>query len=100
MVTFNERKLTILSWRNDGNKKLGIIGFGQMGCGDRPGLRAGWHDVEAVDSSEAMLAKGIKGIEKAPGPRRLGKTSEADKNANVGEDQNEHNYRDLKTALI
>ena len=62
-------------------KKLGIIGFGQMGAGIGQVFAQAGYDVVAVDSSEAMLAKGLKGIDKRlMGRVEKGKLSEADKN--------------------
>lgn len=45
-------------------KKLGVIEFGQMGAGIGQVFAQSGYEVIAVDSSEAMLTKGVKGIEK------------------------------------
>ncbi len=47
-------------------KKLGVLGFGQMGTGITQVCAQSGYEVIAVDSSEQMVAKGVKGIGKRP----------------------------------
>lgn len=78
-------------------KKLGIIGFGQMGAGIGQVFASAGYDVVAVDSSEAMLAKGVKGIDKRlQGRVDKGKMSEADKNTILGKIKTSTKIEDLK----
>lgn len=78
-------------------KKLGVIGFGQMGAGIGQVFAQAGYEVVAVDSSEAMLAKGIKGIDKRlQGRVDKGKMSEADKNAIIGNIKTSTKLEDLK----
>ncbi len=78
-------------------KKLGIIGFGQMGAGIGQVFAQAGYEVVAVDSSDAMLAKGMKGIEKRlQGRVDKGKLSEADKNAILGKIKTSTKIEDLK----
>jgi len=78
-------------------KKLGIIGFGQMGAGIGQVFAQAGYDVVAVDSSESMLAKGLKGIDKRlMGRVEKGKLSEADKNAIMARIKTSTKIDDLK----
>ena len=45
-------------------KKLGVLGCGQMGSGIAQVFAQSGYEVIAVDSSEKMLEKGLKGIDK------------------------------------
>jgi len=66
-------------------KKLGILGFGQMGAGIGQVFAQAGYEVIAVDTKEAMLEKGLKGIEKRlQGRVEKGKLPEADKAAIMG----------------
>lgn len=63
-------------------RRLGILGFGQMGAGIGQVFAQAGYDVIAVDTSEAMLAKGRAGIEKRLAGRvEKGKLSAQDKDA-------------------
>ena len=42
-------------------KKLGVLGFGQMGSGIVQVFAQSGYEVIAVDSSQEMLEKGLKG---------------------------------------
>ena len=78
-------------------RKLGIIGFGQMGAGIGQVFAQAGYDVVAVDSSEAMLAKGLKGIDKRlMGRVEKGKLSEADKNGMMAKIKTSTRIEDLK----
>jgi 3-hydroxybutyryl-CoA dehydrogenase len=78
-------------------KKLGILGFGQMGAGIGQVFAQSGYEVVAVDSSEAMLAKGLKGIEKRlMGRVEKGKLSETDKNEMMGRIRTSTRIEDLK----
>jgi 3-hydroxybutyryl-CoA dehydrogenase len=66
-------------------KKLGVLGFGQMGAGIGQVFAEAGYDVVVVDSSEAMIEKGLKGIEKRlSGKVEKGKLSAQDKDAIMG----------------
>ena len=45
-------------------RKLGVLGFGQMGAGIGQVFAESGYEVVVVDTSEAMIGKGLKGIEK------------------------------------
>lgn len=78
-------------------KKLGIVGFGQMGAGIGQVFAQSGYEVIAVDASEAMLAKGLKGIEKRlQGRVEKGKLSETDKNSIMGRIKTSTRLEDLK----
>lgn len=78
-------------------RKLGILGFGQMGAGIGQVFAQSGYEVIAVDSSEAMVAKGVKGIEKRlQGRVEKGKLSEGDKNAIMGRIKTSTRLEDLK----
>lgn len=63
-------------------KKLGILGFGQMGAGIGQVFAQSGYEVVAVGRSEAKLAKGLKGIEKRLAGRvEKGKMSKDEKDA-------------------
>jgi 3-hydroxybutyryl-CoA dehydrogenase len=72
-------------------KKLGVLGFGQMGTGITQVCAQSGYEVIAVDSSEQMVAKGFKGIEKRlMGRVEKGKLSQAEKDSIMGRiDQHE-----------
>jgi len=66
-------------------KKLGVLGFGQMGSGIGQVFAEAGYDVVIVDASEAMIEKGLKGIEKRlAGKVEKGKLSAQDKDAMMG----------------
>jgi 3-hydroxybutyryl-CoA dehydrogenase len=78
-------------------KKLGIMGFGQMGAGIGQVFAQSGYDVVAVDSSEAMLSKGLKGIEKRlTGRVEKGKLSDAEKNTIMARIKTSTRMEDLK----
>jgi 3-hydroxybutyryl-CoA dehydrogenase len=78
-------------------KKLGIIGFGQMGAGIGQVFAQSGYDVIAVDASEAMLAKGLKGIEKRLAGRvEKGKMSAEEKDAIMGKIKTSTKMEDMK----
>ena len=66
-------------------KKLGVLGFGQMGAGIGQVFAEAGYEVVVVDASEAMIEKGLKGIEKRlAGKVEKGKLSAQDKDAVMG----------------
>jgi 3-hydroxybutyryl-CoA dehydrogenase len=66
-------------------KKLGILGFGQMGAGIGQVFAQSGYKVIAMDASEAMLAKSLKGIEKRLAGRvEKGKMSPEEKDTIMG----------------
>ncbi len=66
-------------------KKLGVLGFGQMGSGIVQVFAQSGYEVIAVDSIEGMLEKGLKGIEKRLAGRvEKGKLSPGDKDGIMG----------------
>ena len=68
-----------------GITKLGVLGCGQMGAGIVQVFAQAGYQVVAVDSSEAMIAKGLKGIEKRLAGRvEKGKLSSAEKDSIMG----------------
>ena len=78
-------------------KKLGVIGFGQMGAGIGQVFAQAGYEVVAVDSSEAMLAKGLKGIEKRLAGRvEKGKMTAEEKDAVMGKIKTSTKLEDLK----
>jgi len=78
-------------------KKLGILGFGQMGAGIGQVFAQSGYEVIAVDSSEAMLAKGLKGIDKRlTGRVEKGKLSLEEKDAILGKIKTSTKLEDLK----
>jgi 3-hydroxybutyryl-CoA dehydrogenase len=78
-------------------RKLGIIGFGQMGSGIGQVFAQAGYEVIAVDSSEEMIGKGLKGIEKRLAGRvEKGKLSLAEKESIVGRIKTSTKLEDLK----
>jgi 3-hydroxybutyryl-CoA dehydrogenase len=78
-------------------RKLGIIGFGQMGSGIGQVFAQSGYEVIAVDSSEEMIGKGLKGIEKRLAGRvEKGKLSLAEKESIVGRIKTSTKLEDLK----
>ncbi len=66
-------------------KKVGIIGFGQMGSGIGQVFTQSGYEVIAVDSIKEMIDKGLKGIEKRLAGRvEKGKLSQVEKDAILG----------------
>jgi len=77
--------------------KLGILGFGQMGAGIGQVFAQSGYEVIVVDASEAMLAKGLKGIEKRLAGRvEKGKMSPEEKDAIMGKIKTSTELEDLK----
>jgi 3-hydroxybutyryl-CoA dehydrogenase len=63
-------------------KKLGVLGFGQMGTGITQVFAQSGYEVIAVDSAPQMLEKGVKGIQKRLAGRvEKGKMSQAELDA-------------------
>ena len=80
-------------------KELGIIGFGQMGAGIGQVFAQSGYDVIAMDASEAMLAKGLKGIEKRLAGRvEKGKMSSEEKDSVMGKIKVTTKIEDLKNC--
>jgi 3-hydroxybutyryl-CoA dehydrogenase len=78
-------------------KKVGVIGFGQMGAGIGQVFAQAGYEVVAVDASEAMLAKGLKGIEKRLAGRvEKGKMTVQEKDAVMGKIKTSTKLEDLK----
>ena len=78
-------------------KKLGVIGFGQMGAGIGQVFAQAGYEVVAVDASEEMLAKGLKGIEKRLAGRvEKGKMTAAEKDGVMGKFKTSTKMEDLK----
>jgi 3-hydroxybutyryl-CoA dehydrogenase len=78
-------------------RKLGIIGFGQMGSGIGQVFAQSGYEVIAVDSSEEMIGKGLKGIEeRLAGRVEKGKLSLAEKESIVGRIKTSTKLEDLK----
>ena len=66
-------------------KKVGVLGFGQMGTGITQVCAQSGYEVIAVDSIEQMVEKGVKGIEKRlTGRVEKGKLSQAEKDSIMG----------------
>jgi 3-hydroxybutyryl-CoA dehydrogenase len=77
-------------------KKLGIIGFGQMGSGIGQVFAQSGYEVIAVDSIKEMLDKGLKGIEKRfTGRVEKGKLSQAEKDTIMGRIRTSMKMEDL-----
>jgi len=77
-------------------KKLGIIGFGQMGSGIGQVFAQSGYEVIAVDSIKEMLDKGLKGIEKRfTGRIEKGKLSQAEKDTIMGRIRTSMKMEDL-----
>jgi 3-hydroxybutyryl-CoA dehydrogenase len=78
-------------------KKLGVIGFGQMGAGIGQVFAQAGYEVVAVDASEEMLAKGLKGIEKRLAGRvEKGKMTAEEKDVVMGKIKKSTKMEDLK----
>jgi len=78
-------------------RKLGVLGFGQMGSGIVQVFAQSGYEVVAVDSVEPMLEKGLKGIEKRIAGRvEKGKLPQTEKNAIMGRIQCSTKLEDLK----
>ena len=72
-------------------KKLGILGFGQMGAGIGQVFAQAGYEVVAVDTKEAMLAEGPQGHrEAAPGAGGKRETHGSRQGGHHGEDQDGH----------
>ncbi len=66
-------------------KKLGVLGFGQMGSGIGQVFAQSGYEVIAVDSIKGMIDKGLKGIEKRLAGRvEKGKLSQIEKDTILG----------------
>ncbi len=66
-------------------KKLGIVGFGQMGSGIAQVTAAAGYPVVATDEKEELLQKGLKGIERLLNKAiEKGKATEDDKKKTLG----------------
>jgi 3-hydroxybutyryl-CoA dehydrogenase len=77
-------------------KKLGVLGFGQMGAGIGQVFAESGYEVVVVDSSEAMIEKGLKGIEKRlAGKVEKGKLSAQEKDAVMGRFKKSVKLQDL-----
>jgi 3-hydroxybutyryl-CoA dehydrogenase len=77
-------------------KKLGVLGFGQMGAGIGQVFAESGYEVMVVDSNEAMIEKGLKGIEKRlSGKVEKGKLSVQDKDAIMGRFKKSVKLQDL-----
>jgi len=78
-------------------KKLGIIGFGQMGSGIGQVFAQSGYEVIAVDSSEQMIGKGLKGIDKRlVGRVEKGKLSPSEKETIMARIKTSAKLEDLK----
>src|SRR4030066_1064484 len=82
-------------------KKLGVLGCGQMGSGIVQVFAQSGYEVIAVDSSEQMLEKGLKGIEKRLAGRvEKGKLSPPDKDGIMGRIKTRTKIEDLSACEI
>ncbi len=82
-------------------KKLGVLGFGQMGSGIVQVFAQSGYEVIAVDSIEQMLEKGLKGIEKRLAGRvEKGKLSLADKEGIMGRIKTSTKMEDLSDCEL
>ena len=82
-------------------KKLGVLGFGQMGSGIAQVFAQSGYEVIAVDSIEQMLEKGLKGIEKRLAGRvEKGKLSPADKDGIMGRIKTSMKMEDLSDCEL
>lgn len=82
-------------------KKLGVLGFGQMGSGIAQVFAQSGYEVIAVDSIEQVLEKGLKGIEKRLAGRvEKGKLSPADKDGIMGRIKTSMKMEDLSDCEI
>jgi 3-hydroxybutyryl-CoA dehydrogenase len=77
-------------------KKLGVLGCGQMGSGIAQVFAQSGYEVIAVDSSEQMLEKGLKGIGKRLAGRvEKGKLTQAEKDTIMGRIKTSMRMEDL-----
>jgi 3-hydroxybutyryl-CoA dehydrogenase len=77
-------------------KALGVLGCGQMGSGIVQVFAQSGYEVVAVDSSEKMLEKGLKGIDKRLAGRvEKSKLSQVEKNAIMGRIKTSMKIEDL-----
>jgi len=78
-------------------KKLGVLGCGQMGSGIVQVFAQSGYEVIVVDSSEQMIAKGLKGIDKRLASRvEKGKLSPSEKDNIMGRIKSSTRLEDLK----
>ncbi len=78
-------------------KKLGVIGFGQMGSGIGQVFAQSGYEVIAVDSIKEMLDKGIKGIERRLAGRvEKGKLSQVEKESIMSRIKTSTRMEDLR----
>ncbi len=78
-------------------KKLGILGFGQMGSGIGQVFAQSGYEVIAIDSSQQMIDKGLKGIEKRLAGRvEKGKMSQTEKETIMGRIKSSTRLEDLR----
>lgn len=78
-------------------KKLGIIGFGQMGAGIGQVFAQSGYEVIAVGTNESSLTKGLKGIEKRLAGRvEKGKMSQEQKDGVMAKIRTSTKMEDLK----
>lgn len=78
-------------------KKLGVLGSGQMGSGIVQVFAQSGYEVVAVDSSEQMLEKGLKGIDKRlTGRVEKGKLSPSEKGTILSRIKGSTQLDDLK----
>ncbi len=78
-------------------KKLGVLGCGQMGSGIAQVFAQSGYEVVVVDSSEFMLEKGLKGIDKRLAGRvEKGKLSQPEKDTILARIKGSTQLEDLK----
>jgi 3-hydroxybutyryl-CoA dehydrogenase len=78
-------------------KKLGVLGCGQMGSGIVQVFAQSGYEVIVVDSSEQMIEKGLKGIDKRLASRvEKGKLSPSEKDNIMGRIKSSTRLEDLK----
>jgi len=78
-------------------KKLGVLGSGQMGSGIVQVFAQSGYEVVAVDSSEQMLEKGLKGIDKRlTGRVEEGKLPQSEKDTIMARIKKSTQLEDLK----
>ena len=78
-------------------KKLGVLGSGQMGSGIVQVFAQSGYEVVAVDSSEQMLEKGLKGIDKRlTGRVEKGKLPQSEKDTIMARIKKSTQLEDLK----
>lgn len=77
-------------------KKLGVLGFGQMGSGIAQVFAQAGYEVMAVDSIKEMLDKGLQGLGKRLAGRvEKGKLSQAEKDTVMGRIKTSQKMEDL-----